>query len=108
MVTKLVALYKKPADVPAFEKNYHETHLPLVHKMPGLLDVRLTYLQRNVMGGEAPYYMIAELLFKDEEALKAALSSPEGKAAGANVMGFAGSILTMTIAEEASNTTITV
>ena len=35
-MVKLVALYKKPADVSAFETHYKEIHTPLTKKMPGL------------------------------------------------------------------------
>ena len=35
-MVKLVAMYKKPADVSAFESHYKEIHTPLVKKMPGL------------------------------------------------------------------------
>jgi uncharacterized protein (TIGR02118 family) len=31
----LVAIYKKPADVEAFEKHYFGTHIPLAKTMPG-------------------------------------------------------------------------
>jgi uncharacterized protein (TIGR02118 family) len=31
----LVAIYKKPADVEAFEEHYFGTHIPLAKKMPG-------------------------------------------------------------------------
>ncbi|MGO8227208.1 EthD family reductase, partial [Rhizobium ruizarguesonis] len=32
----LVAIYKKPADVEAFEKRYFGTHIPLAKTMPGI------------------------------------------------------------------------
>ena len=32
----LVAIYKRPADVEAFERHYFETHIPLAKTMPGL------------------------------------------------------------------------
>ena len=31
---KLIALYKKPEDVDAFEQHYNEVHVPLIKKVP--------------------------------------------------------------------------
>lgn len=100
MAAKLIALYTQPDSPEAFDKAYFETHMPLVHKIPGLKSVSATKVKANVMGGAIPYYMIAELVFDSMEALQAGLASPEGKAAGANVMGFAAKNLTMLTAEE--------
>ena len=35
-MAKLVALYKKPANVAAFDNYYYKTHLPIAKKVPGL------------------------------------------------------------------------
>ena len=35
-MARMVVVYKKPADVVAFEKHYFETHIPLAKKIPGL------------------------------------------------------------------------
>ena len=40
-MVKFVALYKKPADVEAFEKHYNEIHAPLAKKMPGLVKLEV-------------------------------------------------------------------
>lgn len=98
-MVKLIALYKKPQDVEAFEKHFREIHAPLARAMPGLkrLEVARAYASP---GGEPRYYMIAEMYFESREALKAALASPEGKAAGKDVMSFAGDLIHMIFAEE--------
>ena len=44
-------------------------------------------------------FLMATMTFDSMDALNAAMGSDEGKAAGANVMGFAGKIITMTTAE---------
>ena len=36
-MVKLIALYRKPADIGVFEKHYFEVHIPLVEKIPNLL-----------------------------------------------------------------------
>ena len=97
-MVKLIAVYAKPDDVAAFEKHYREVHLPLARKMPGLKKCELAWV-RGSPGGEARYHLVAELYFEDRAALKAALGSPEGAAAAKDVMGFAGKIIHMMIAE---------
>lgn len=97
-MVKLIALYRKPADVAAFESHYREIHTPLARKMPGLrkLEVARCF---GAPGGEPKFYMVAEMYFDNKEALMAALSSPEGKAAGKDVMGFAGDLIHMMFSE---------
>lgn len=96
-MVKLVVLYRKPADAEKFEKHYREVHTPLVKKMPGLKRLEVAHFT-GAPGGEPRYYMMAELYFESSDALKAALSSPEGKAAGKDIMGVAGDILHMSFA----------
>jgi len=97
-VVKLVALYKKPADVEAFEKHYTEIHAPLARKMPGLAKLEISRMTGSP-GGPAKYYLMAELYFEDQAALVAGLGSDEGKAAAKDVMSFAGDIVTMMFAD---------
>ncbi|ACV57854.1 EthD family reductase [Alicyclobacillus acidocaldarius] len=96
---KLIALYKKPADVEAFEAHYREVHLPLVQKVPGLVRAEVTRIKSDAMGGEAPYYLMAEMYFENEETFKQAMKSPENKAAAKDVMSFAGDIVTMMVGQ---------
>lgn len=97
-MVKLIALYKKPADPAAFDKRYFDVHAPLAAKMPGLrkMEVARCY---GAPGGEPRFYLQAEMYFDSKDALAAALSSPEGKAAGKDVMSFAGDLITMIFAE---------
>ncbi len=99
MAAKLIALFTKPDDPAAFDQHYYETHLPLAKKMPGLARIEVSKIAGNVMGGEVPYYLITEMFFDDMDAVKAALKSPEGQAAGADVMAFAGKYLTLLTSE---------
>lgn len=98
MVAKLIALYKKPADPAEFDKKYFGEHIPLAEKMPGLQLIELSKVNGAPMG-EAPYYLMAELYFDNMDAVKNALSSPEGRAAGKNIMSFAGDLVSMMFAE---------
>ena len=90
---KLVALYKQPADPAAFEEAYFHTHLPLIEKVPGLQKTTITRFTRTVMG--EGFYMMAEMHFVDEAALKAAMKSPEMAAAGENLNSFAEGLVTL-------------
>ena len=96
-MVKLVALYKKPADVEAFEKHYREIHTPLAKKMPGLKRLEVAHTTGSP-GGEAKFYMMAELYFENKDGMLTALGSPEGKAAAKDVMSFAGDLIHMMFA----------
>lgn len=98
MVAKLIALYKQPADATDFDKKYFEEHIPLAQQMPGLQLIELSKVNGAPMG-DPKYYLMAELYFEDMDSLKKGMSSPEGKAAGKNIMSFAGDLVTMMFAE---------
>lgn len=98
MVAKLIALYKQPQDPAEFDKKYFEEHIPLAKQMPGLQLVEISKTN-GAPGGEPKYYLMAELYFDDMDSLKKGLGSPEGKAAGKNIMSFAGDLVTMMFAE---------
>jgi uncharacterized protein (TIGR02118 family) len=97
-MVKLIALYKKPANVDAFEQHYATVHIPLVEKIPG---VRKTEWTRFLAAptGAAPYYMMYELYFDNMAAYQAAMKSPENLAAGQDLLSFAKDIVTMMVAE---------
>ena len=96
---KLIALYRKPEDAAGFDRNYFETHLPLLDKVPGLRRVELNRVT-GAPRGEPDFYLIAELYFDDKESLDRAIASPENMAAGKNLMGFARGLVTFVYAEE--------
>jgi uncharacterized protein (TIGR02118 family) len=95
---KLVALFKRPADVEAFDRHYDDTHAPLMRKVPGLERMEVT---RNLKAfrGEPDYYLIAEMYFRDQESFDAAMASEENRAAGKDLMGFAREYVTMVYGE---------
>ena len=94
---KLIVLYKKPEDVEAFEAEYAK-HIPIVEKIPGLTGFRLTKIAKTLMGDG--FYLMAELLFPDEETFNAAMKSPEMAETGADANRFAGGLFTMMIGSE--------
>lgn len=98
-MVKLVALYRRPAELEAFDKAFSETHVPLVKKIPGLvrLDVmRVTGAPR----GEPEYYQISELSFESKATMDKAMASPENLEAGKNLMSFARGLVTFLFVDE--------
>ncbi len=97
-MVKLTALYKKPADVAAFEEHYAQVHLPLMAKVPGIVKAEMTRFFGGPTG-EPPYYMMYEAYFADKASLDAALKSQENRAAGKDLMSFAKDIVTIMFAD---------
>ena len=97
-MVKLIALYKKPANVDAFEQHYAQIHIPLVEKIPGIRKTEWTRFLASPQG-EAPYYMMYEMYFDDMDTYKAAMKSEENKAAGQDLMSFAKGSVTLMVAE---------
>jgi len=97
-MVKLVALYRRPPDPIAFDRHYAHTHLPLIRKMPGLRRLEVWRIT-GAPGGESPYALIAEMYFDDQDALRGALRSPEGRAAGDDLQRFAAGLVTMVYAQ---------
>ena len=93
-MVKLVALFKRPEDVDAFEQHYNDVHVPLIRQVPGLRKL----VVNTVWGtprGEPAYYKIAEMWFADRGAFDAAMASDENRAAGKDLMSFAREVVTM-------------
>ena len=98
-MVKLVVAYGPPEDTDAFDRHYAATHTPLVHRIPGLQRFEAGRVLGTPDGSPAPYYWIAELAFESVESLQAAMGSPEGQAAAADVPNFASGGATLMIAE---------
>jgi len=97
-MVKLIALYKTPENTQEFDAHYNDVHTPLVKKMPGLRKLEVARITGAPIG-EPKHYLIAEMYFDSQDALNAALASPEGKATGRDVMSFAANIVSMFFAE---------
>ena len=98
-MVKLMVLYGKPEDPSVFDAHYASTHAPLAEKIPNLRRYEHGKALGTPDGSEAPYYYVAELSFDDPDALQAAMSSPEGQAAGGDVANFATGGVTMFVAQ---------
>jgi uncharacterized protein (TIGR02118 family) len=93
----LTVCYGHPADPAAFDTYYMSTHVPLAEKLPGLDSFTYRHCA-SLDGSQPPYYLLAELSFASQEALGAAMASPEGQVAGADVANFATGGVTMFVA----------
>src|SRR5256885_11897861 len=80
-------------------RHYRDTHVPLVRKWPGLRRVELGRVTGMPGAGEPPYYLIAEMYFDDQEAMRTALRSPESRAAAEDLQGFAPGLVTLLYAQ---------
>lgn len=100
MVT-LTATFKTPSDPASFDEHYNNVHAPLMKKVPGLVKMEVTRFTKmltppNTMLGEQPYLQCT-MYWADKDAFKTAMSSEENKAAGADLMSFAGPLVSMCI-----------
>jgi uncharacterized protein (TIGR02118 family) len=98
-MVKLVVGYGQPDDPAAFDEHYVGTHIPLVNKIPNLRRFEAGKVLGAPDGSAPPFYFLAELWFDDAEQLQAAMGSPEGQAAGADVETFASGGATLMIAQ---------
>jgi len=97
-MVKLVILFQQKTLGGMFDLRYAR-NLALLRKMPG---VQAVYEGQVVggPGGQAPYHRVVEVSFASFEALDAALRSPEGVAAGKDLMEFAGAGVEVFFVEE--------
>jgi len=87
-VVKLTLLFRQPSDISAFEE-YYNKNLALLEKMSGIKRRQACFVLGSP-AGKSPYYRILEFYFADRGELDTALLSPEGQAAGRNLMASIG------------------
>ncbi len=95
-MAQVLVIYNTPADPSAFDRYYHQTHVPLARKIPGLRSFSISNGPVQAIGGNAPH-LIATLSFDSIAGLSAALASPEGQAAAADFPNFASGGATLLI-----------
>ena len=87
-MVQVLVLYNTPANPAAFDRYYHQAHIPFARKIPGLRSYVINNGPIQALSGISPY-LIATLHFDSFAALNAALASPESQAAAADVSNFA-------------------
>lgn len=88
-MTRLLVLYGQPKDPAAFDRHYHDVHIPLARNMRGLKKWTVGKVQGAPGGQPSPYYYIADLYMESREEFERLLASPEGQAAVADVPNYA-------------------
>ncbi|MFN0156828.1 MAG: EthD family reductase [Bacteroidota bacterium] len=95
---KLIALYRKPADVESFNKHYDEIHTPLVKKYPNLRKLEITRITGAPIG-ESKFHVMAEMYWDDKDTMDRSLGSPEGRAVAKDLMSFAADLVVVFFGE---------
>jgi uncharacterized protein (TIGR02118 family) len=95
-MAQVLVLYNTPADPAAFDRYYHQTHIPLAQKIPGLRSCVISNGPVQALAGIAPH-LVATLHFDSLADLNAPLASPEGQAAAADLSNFASAGATLLI-----------
>jgi uncharacterized protein (TIGR02118 family) len=80
----MIAIYKTPKDIEAFDKHYFEVHIPLAKKLPGL--IKYDVGKRPIISPteHSDVYCIGTLYFDSLDAIKTAFASSEGQACAAD------------------------
>jgi len=100
-MAQVLVLYNTPADPAAFDRYYRDTHIPIARKIPGLRSFSISRGPVQALAGTAPY-LVAILSFDSMADLNAALTSPEGQAAAADLPKFASGGVTLLIYDSAA------
>jgi uncharacterized protein (TIGR02118 family) len=87
-MARVIALHSVPRNVVEYDHYYYENHVPLVKAMPGLRRYEVNRGDVTVMGLGAPVHLIAIMHFDDLDSVRAAIASPEGKAATEDLSNF--------------------
>jgi uncharacterized protein (TIGR02118 family) len=87
-VYQLTAVYAHPADPAAFVEHYRTTHAPIAKEFPKLRSFGWT-LTETADGSPPPHFLIAVLTWDSKDDALAALGSPAGEAAVADLANFA-------------------
>ena len=85
----LVAVYKTPKSVAAFDTYYAATHVPLAKKIPGLRKYTISNGAVGLPVEAGGVHLVALLEFDSVDAIKQALGAPEGQATANDLANFA-------------------
>jgi uncharacterized protein (TIGR02118 family) len=88
-MARLVVMYGTPKNPGAFDTYYFATHVPIAKQIPGLRKYEVSRGAIGTPAGPPRFHLIATLHFDDLQALAAALASPRGQAAAADLAKFA-------------------
>jgi uncharacterized protein (TIGR02118 family) len=99
MTVKLTIVYGTPEEADGFDKHYHEVHMPIVARWPGVQRTEVARVTGGPGGSASPYHLVTEIYFADADVLNAALGSDAGREAGKDFMAIAPPGSFMTVSE---------
>jgi len=88
-MAKLIAIYKTPKNVAAFNEYYFAKHAPLAKKIPGLRSYQVSDGPVGLPMEPGGIHLVAILEFDSVEAIQTGLGSPEGQATAGDLANFA-------------------
>jgi len=94
---KFMLIFRRPQNLRAFENSYNDL-LALVERMPDIQRRQVISVVGSPLG-QSPYYRILEVYFADKPTMEAALMTPIGQEAGAQISTFAPGSFEMVFAE---------
>lgn len=105
MTATLLAIYRRPEGgdeaLQAFLRRYHEEHMPLIAKVPGLRGSVTENVAQHYAGDDI--VMVTRMEFDDRAAVDAGMTSDEMRAAGRNLREIAPGLLTLVALEESES-----
>ncbi len=107
MSATLLAIFRRPDGgdeaLTTFRRRYHDEHLPLIAKVPGLRGTVTENVEQHYAGDDV--VMLTRMDFDDRAALDAGMSSDEMRVAGRNLREIAPGLLTLVALEESGGST---
>lgn len=83
-MARMIVIYRTPKDPAAFDKHYHEIHVPLARQIPGLRKYEVSTGPIVSLASASDTYLIATLHFESLAAIKAAFASDQGRVCAAD------------------------
>ena len=93
----LVAVYKTPKSVEAFNAYYFAKHVPIAKTLPGLRSYRVSDGAVGLPADPGGVHLVALLEFDSAEAIRKAFASPQGQATAADLAKFADGGVDLTV-----------
>jgi len=81
---KFMLIFRRPENLRTFEDRYNDL-LGLIERMPDIQRRQVITVVGSPQG-QSPYYRILEVYFADKATMEAALMTPIGQEAGAEIM----------------------
>ena len=97
---RLIALYRRPANVAEFLERYERVHKPLLEAIPHLRRLRVARVSHKGESGLAGFFLMAEMSFDDQASFADAMCSRENRIAAADLKGFAADPVTLILVDD--------